>query len=56
MSPVLFSIYLNGLLCELQRAGVGCCIGNMFVGLAYADDVVLLAPTPEAMRRMLNIC
>jgi hypothetical protein len=57
LSPILFSIYLNGLLCELQRAGVGCCIGNMFVGgLAYADDVALLAPTPDAMRKMLNIC
>ena len=29
----------------------------MFVGgLAYADDVALLAPTPDAMRKMLNIC
>ena len=56
-SPILFSIYLNGLLCELQCAGVGCCIGNMFVGgLAYADDVALLAPTPDAMHKMLNIC
>ena len=28
-----------------------------FVGaLAYADDIVLLAPTASAMRRMLNIC
>jgi len=24
--------------------------------LAYADDIVLLAPTPSAMRRMLKIC
>jgi hypothetical protein len=57
LSPILFSIYLDGLLCELQRGGVGCCIGRMFVGgLAYADDVALIAPTPDAMRKMLNIC
>lgn len=32
-------------------------MGNFFVGaLAYADDVVLLAPTPHAMRAMLAVC
>ena len=29
----------------------------LFVGaLAYADDLVLLAPTPSAMRHLLAIC
>jgi len=29
----------------------------MFVGvLAYADDIVLLAPTASAMRQMLRLC
>ena len=33
------------------------CIGNIFTGaLAYADDVVLLAPTKHAMSLMLKIC
>ena len=28
-----------------------------FVGaLAYTDDIVLLTPTPSAMRRMLQLC
>jgi len=32
-------------------------IGNCFVGaLAYADDIVLLAPSANAMRRMLLYC
>ena len=31
--------------------------GPFFVGaLAYADDLVLLAPSPTAMRKMLSIC
>jgi len=31
--------------------------GPYFVGaLAYADDLVLLAPTPTAMRKLLSIC
>ena len=36
---------------------VNCFIGTSFVGaLAYADDIVLLAPTPCAMRKLLVIC
>ena len=57
LSPILFCIYFDGLLCRLSDAGIGCFIGNFFVGvLAYADDLVLLAPTPRAMRLMLAIC
>ena len=42
---------------KFEEAGVGCYIGNVFVGaLAYADDIVLLAPTARAMRLMLGIC
>jgi hypothetical protein len=57
ISPILFSIYFDEVLCRMQSAGVGCCIGQFFVGaLAYADDLTLLAPTAYAMRRMLAIC
>ena len=57
VSPVLFCIYIDGLLCAIRESGVGCYIGHVFVGaLAYADDVTLLAPTPQAMRHMLKIC
>ena len=41
----------------LSKAGVGCFIGDNFVGaLAYADDIVLLAPSASALRIMLAIC
>jgi hypothetical protein len=40
-----------------SKAGFGCFIGPNFVGaLAYADDIVLIAPTPTALRRLLAIC
>jgi hypothetical protein len=56
-SPVLFCVYIDELLVQLSRAGVGCYIGNIFTGaLAYADDIVLMAPTPTAMCKMLSIC
>ena len=55
-SPVLFCIYLDGLLCRLAELKIGCFIGNVFVGaLAYADDIALLAPTTRAVRLMLGI-
>ena len=57
LSPVLFCLYIDGLLVALSKAGVGCFIGNNFVGaLAYADDIVLLAPSASALRIMLAIC
>jgi len=49
-----FCIYLDGLFHCLSESGVGCFIRHVFTG-AYADDVVLLAPTPSAMRVLLNI-
>ena len=46
LSPVLFSVYINGLLCTLQESGVGCHLGCYFVGgVCYADDIALLAPS-----------
>ena len=57
LSPILFCVYIDDLLKSLTEANVGCYIGNCFVGvLAYADDLVLLAPTATAKRRMLHIC
>ena len=36
---------------------MGCHIGLLFVGaLAYADDLVLIAPSAIAMRHMLQVC
>jgi hypothetical protein len=42
---------------EYQLCGVGCYIGNDFVGaLAYADDIVIIAPSAYATRKLLNFC
>ena len=57
LSPVLFCVYFDVLLLALRDAGVWCYIGPWFVGaLAYADDIVLLAPSNGAMRKLLRIC
>ena len=42
LSPVLFSVYLDGFLEELGNSGVGCHWGCLFAGaICYADDIVL---------------
>jgi len=56
LSPALFCVYFDGLLHKLIDAGNGCYIGHVFAGvLAYADDVVLLAPSASATRMMLAL-
>jgi hypothetical protein len=56
-SPKLFNLYINGLIEELCRAHVGCHLGNICVNnISYADDMVLLAPSVGALRKLLNIC
>ena len=55
--PNIVCIYFDGLLKTLCSSKIGCFVGRMFTGtLAYADDIVLLAPTPQAMRCMLLMC
>ena len=50
-------MYMDGLLDKLAHAGIGCYLGDIYAGvLANADDIVLLAPTPSAMSKMLTIC
>lgn len=57
LSPILFTMYIDVLIEKLRHSGVGCYLGNTFAGaLGYADDIILLAPTQFAMRKMLSIC
>ena len=57
LSPVLFTVYMDCLLQQLQKSKVGCHIGHAFTGaFAYADDIILLAPTKSSMNTLLNIC
>jgi len=57
LSPILFCVYLDTLILKLVNSGVGCYMGHICLSvLAYADDLVLLAPSASAMRRLLSIC
>jgi len=56
--PYCFAFTLmDDLLYALRLPGVGCFLGNWFVGaLAYADDIVLMAPIATAMRQLMAVC
>ena len=57
LSPILFSIYIDELLVDLKRSRIGCSIGSEYYGaFAYADDIVILAPSPSGLRLMLRKC
>ena len=57
LSPILFSLYLDGPLKELRQEGVGCHVGGIWMGASgYADDLILLSPSRESMSKMIRIC
>ena len=57
LSPLLFSVYLDDLLCELQQVNVGCHMNGYFEGVViYADGITLFGPTRSSILSMLNDC
>jgi hypothetical protein len=53
----LFGIYVDGFLIKLKALGIGRHIGNVFCSsLGYADDLELLLPTVNALKRMIRVC
>ena len=57
LSPKLFTVVLDGLFDNLLQSGVGCRIDDIFAGaFGYADDIVLLTPSADALKIMISIC
>ena len=56
LSPLLFTAYFDKPFERLRASGIGCHVGKMYAGaFEYADDVVLLAPSLDALREMVSI-
>ena len=57
LSPHLFTRYIRELIYDVSYCvHVGCNIGGTFCNLlAYADDIVLLAPSWRALQQMINL-
>ena len=56
LSPFLFSTYTDGLSELLNFSGYGCHYLGSVNHLLYADDLVLLFPTPFGLQKLLDIC
>jgi len=55
LSPTMFNRYIRDLLAQVADLHVGCSIGGLFVNvLAYADDIVLIAPSWKALQQLLS--
>ena len=57
LSPILFSVYMDGLFEKLEKSGEGCHMGNHYTGgIGYVDDLTLLTPTRSGLKVLIEIC
>ena len=55
LSPYLFARYIRDVISEIVNMGIGCKISGISYNiLAYADDIVLLAPSWRALQMLIN--
>ena len=56
-NPMLFTLYLDGLIQKLKHSGIGCHIGRTYCGVfGYADDLAIVSPTLFSLRQIIEIC
>ena len=57
ISPFLFNFFINDLIIEIEAMDVGAKIGNTNVNIiAYCNDIILISPVADHLRRMLKKC
>ncbi len=55
LSPILFSIYIDGMFTRLSNSGIGCHIGHHYAGgVGFADDIKLLSPSNKGLQMMIR--
>jgi hypothetical protein len=57
LSPLLYALFINGLVTELNKSGLGVEIseGKLLSALLYADDIVLISENKWKLQKMLDI-
>ena len=56
MSPCLFNCYVSKLITKITASNIGCNIGSVHANiLAYADDMVLMAPSWRALQHIIQV-
>jgi hypothetical protein len=57
LSAYFFALFIDDIIKIIHRNNIGCNIGIINVGIfLYADDIVLLAPSVDALQKMLVLC
>ncbi|MBL0686693.1 MAG: hypothetical protein JJV94_02570 [Sulfurospirillum sp.] len=52
----MFTVHINDLFKWLSKSGVGCYMGNKFMGaVSFADDIKLLILTFKGLKKLVNI-
>ena len=56
LSPTLFALFIDDLVTDLNDKGLGINCGNcQITTLLYADDIVIVAPTPSALQSLIDV-
>ena len=57
LSPIVFGIHIDVLVQLVKKANIGCKTGACCAGIfLYADDIILLTPSVQALQSLINIC
>ena len=57
ISPLLFSLYSEGFITEVEKVDEGIKIGNILLDcFMYADDIIIISGTKEGLQKQLNAC
>ena len=57
LSPLLFSIFVDILLKELEKSGLGSFVNNLcFNSFMYADDLIILSHTVTDLQTLMTLC
>ena len=57
LSPILFAIVVDDILCTLNNSNMGCKVFGMpFVAIMYADDIILMTASVQHMQILIDVC
>ena len=57
LSPMLFTLYIDGLIHKLKQSDIGCHIGRTYCGVfGYANGLAIVSPTFFGLRQIIEIC
>ena len=57
LGPLLFLLFINGLLNTLHKSGLGGKIDQLTISaLGFADDIVLISDSPSKLQSLIDLC